>query len=147
VTLTSYATTWGDPNGPVDRAIATLESHGVRAGFADYWVAYKVDLLSRGALIITPAPGDVDRSRTLDAEVDRAPHQAWLFVLPAELPTGFVQFSSTSVIDGPRAVTKPLFIAALGRLHIGYRTVPAGLLTAVVPDRNVTIYQVLAAGG
>ena len=77
----------------------------MRAGYADYWVAYKVDLLARGAMTINPAPGDVDRSATIDAQVARAPHQAWLFVPGPELATGYVQFSPTAVIVGPRAVT------------------------------------------
>jgi hypothetical protein len=147
VTVGSYNATWSNPNGPVDRSIAILESHGARAGYADYWVAYKVDLLARGAMTITPAPGDVDRSAAIDAQVARAPHQAWLFVPPTRFATGFVQFSPTAVIVGPRAVTPALFLVALGHLGIGYRTIPAGLLTAIVPDRNVTIDQVLAAGG
>jgi hypothetical protein len=147
VRVGSFGATWSNPNGPVDRSIAILEAHGVRAGYADYWVAYKVDLLARGAMIISPAPGDVDRSATIDAQVAHAPHQAWLFVPPGTLATGYVQFSPTAVIVGPRAVTPTLFLVALGHLGIGYRTIPAGLLTAIVPDRNVTIDQVLAAGG
>jgi hypothetical protein len=147
VTVSSFSANWGDPNGPVDRAVSLLEAHGVRDGFADYWVAYKVDLLTRGAMTVTPAPGDVDRSSALNAVVDHASRQAWLFVPPSELPLGYVQFSGTPVIVGPRAVTPALFLAALARLGIAHRTVDAGILMAVVPDRNVTIGQVLAAGG
>jgi hypothetical protein len=147
VTVNSFASNWSNPNGPVDRSIAVLEAHGVRAGYADYWVAYKIDLLARGALTVTPAPGDVDRSAAIDAQVAHAPHQAWLFVPGPQLGTGYVQFSGSPVIVGPRAVTPTLFLVALGHLGIGYRTIPAGLLTAIVPDLNVTIYQVLAAGG
>jgi hypothetical protein len=147
VSLSSFSAHWGDPNGPVDRAVGLLEAHGVRDGFADYWVAYKLDLQSRGELAITPAPGDIDRSTTLDAVVDRAPRQAWLFVPTPDLSLGYVQFSGTPVIVGPRAVTPTLFVAALDRLGIGHRTIRAGILMAVVPDRRVTIAQVLSAGG
>jgi 4-amino-4-deoxy-L-arabinose transferase-like glycosyltransferase len=146
VSFNSYRASWSDPNGPVDHAIGVLEARGVHTGFAQYWVAYKVDLLSRGALVITPGPGDVDRSRAIDAQVAAAARPAWLFVPPAQLSVGFAQFSPTAVIVGPRAVTEPNFVAALHRLGISYRTINAGLLDAVVPARRVTIPEALAAG-
>jgi len=146
LSLRSYASAWSDPNHPVDHAIAALEAHGVRAGFADYWVAYKVDFLSRGALTIAPAHGDVDRSRTIDQEVARADQQAWLFVPRSQLAVGFSQFAGTAVIDGPRAITQANFVVALGRLGVGHRTIDAGILQAVVPARKVTLKEVLGAG-
>jgi 4-amino-4-deoxy-L-arabinose transferase-like glycosyltransferase len=142
----TFTTDWSDPNHPVDQAIATLEAHGVRAGYADYWVAYKVDLLSRGALIITPAHGDVDRSKVIDQQVARARQQAWLFVPSRDIALGYTQFAGTAVIDGPRAITQANFEATLGRLGIRYRRVDAGILHAVVPARKVTIAEVLGAG-
>ncbi len=145
VNFGSFASGWSDPDGPVVRAIATLQAQGVVDGYADYWVAYKIDLLDPH-LTITPAPGDVDRSRAIDAEVARSPDPAWLFVPAKELAAAYPQFSFTPVITGPRAITEPNFVAALDHLGISHRTVPAGLLTAVVPGRPVTIREVLAAG-
>ncbi len=142
----TYTEAWSNPNDPVEQAVATLEAHGVRAGFADYWVAYKVDLLARGALTITPAHGDVDRSAAIDHQVAQARQQAWLFVPPGELPVGFAQFAGTSVIVGPRAITETNFDAALRRLGVTSRTIEAGILDAVLPGRKVTIEEVLAAG-
>jgi len=147
VSLRSFTSGWADPNGSVDHAITTLEAHGVRAGFADYWVAYKIDLLARGGMTITPAPGDVDRSKSIDAQVNGVPDQAWLFVPPNQLPVGYIQFSSSPVIVGPRAITEPLFLGALEHLGVAHRSIHAGLLDAVIPARPVTIADVLAAGG
>jgi hypothetical protein len=147
VSLSAIGAGWGDPNGPVDRAIATLEAHGIHDGYADYWVAYKIDLLDHQAMTITPAPGDVDRSAAFDRVVARAAHQAWLFVPPSQLTAGYEQFSGTGVIVGPAAVTEVLFKAALTRMGVPFRTVEAGILHAVVPKRNVTLAQVRQAGG
>jgi hypothetical protein len=146
VGVRSYTSGWSDPNAPVNQSIALLQAGGVRAGFADYWVAYKVDLLN-SRMTITPAPGDVDRSAAIDRVVERAREQAWLFVPSEEIPAGYVQFSPTAVIAGPGAVTEPAFIAALDHLGVAHRMVRAGLLDAVVPARPVTIQEVRAAGG
>jgi Dolichyl-phosphate-mannose-protein mannosyltransferase len=40
----------GDPNLPARHMVAQLEQAGVHEGFAEYWVAYKLDFLSGGAL-------------------------------------------------------------------------------------------------
>ena len=144
--LGSLASGWGNPNAPVDRAVTTLRAAGVRAGFADYWVAYKLDLLGGPDLTVTTAPGDVDRQRSFDRTVDAAPEQAWIFVPPAQTQLGFAQFSRTSVIAGPDGMTEAHFVAALQALGVPYRTVDAGLLSAVIPLRRVTVRQVEAAG-
>jgi 4-amino-4-deoxy-L-arabinose transferase-like glycosyltransferase len=146
VAVRSLASGWSDPNASVNRSIAILQAHGVRDGFADYWVAYKVDLLNP-KMAITPAPGDVDRSAALDREVDASTQQAWLFVPPQLMQKGDVEFSTTPFIAGPGGVTQSAFVLALAHLGIPYRTINAGLLNAVVPSRPVTIQQVRAAGG
>jgi hypothetical protein len=145
--LRTAASGWGDPNQPVDQAISILEAHGVRAGLADYWVAYKVDLLAKGALTLTPARGDINRSTTINHEVAAAPSRAWIFVPPNRIAAGSGEFSSTPVIDGPAGVLDILFVLALDRIGDPYRVVNAGILQAVIPQRNVTLHQVRGAGG
>jgi hypothetical protein len=142
----SLVSGWGNPNAPVARAVATLRGAGVRAGFADYWVAYKVDFLSGPGLTVTTALGDVDRQKAFDRTVDAAPHQAWIFVPPAQTHLGFSQFGPTSSIAGPIGMTEAHFLAALQALKVPYRTVDAGILSAVIPERKVTVPQVVAAG-
>ncbi|HEY6425652.1 MAG TPA: hypothetical protein VIX84_00325, partial [Acidimicrobiales bacterium] len=142
----SLASGWGNPNAPVARAVAILRGAGVRAGFADYWVAYKVDYLSGPGLTVATAPGDVDRQKSFDRTVDAAPRQAWIFVPPAETQLGFSQFGPTSSIAGPIGMTEAHFLAALQALKVPYRTVNAGILSAVIPERKVTVPQVVAAG-
>jgi hypothetical protein len=145
--LADIASGWTHPDGPVDRAIDTLEAHGVHDGYADYWVAYKLDLLSRGTLTVSPEFGDVLRSRALEGDVARARQQAWLFVPPSQIASGYFQFSATPVIDGPRGIEETGFVAALDRMGVGHRTVRAGILDAVVPARPVSVAEVQAAGG
>lgn len=142
----SLASGWGNPNAPADRAVTALRAAGIRAAFADYWVAYKLDFLGGPNLTVATAPGDVDRQRSFDRTVDAAPQQAWIFVPPAQTQLGFAQFSRTSVIAGPDGMTEADFVAALHALGVRYRTVDAGLLSAVIPQRKVTVRQVVAAG-
>jgi hypothetical protein len=144
--LSALASGWGNPNAPVDRAVATLGADGVRAGFADYWVAYKVDFLGGPGLTVATAQGDVDRQKAFDRAVDAAPRQAWIFVPPTQTGLGFSQFSATSFIAGPDGMTEANFVAALRALKVPYRTLDAGILSAVIPDRKVTVPQVEAAG-
>ena len=95
--LASFSTGWTNPDGPTLAAIATLESAGVRYGYADYWVAYKLDFLSGGRLTFTDADGkgegEADRSTLIDAAVRQAPVQAWLFVPPSQLAPGVARNS------------------------------------------------------
>jgi hypothetical protein len=144
--VTALGSGWGNPNSPVDRAIATLQTAGIRDGFADYWVAYKVDLLSNQTLLLTPAKGDVDRQKDFDHLVATAPRQAWIFVPLSQTEAGFAQFSTTSTIQGPDGIPEKSFVDALAALKVPYRVVPAGILTAVVPARKVTVAQVQGAG-
>ena len=145
-TVPALVSGWGNPNAPVDRAVAALKAAGIRDGFADYWVAYKIDLLSGDTMTITPARGDVDRQKSFDRTVDAAPRQAWIFVPATQTSAGYEQFSTTPVIAGPDGISEAQFVAALQALNVPYRTVDAGIVSAVIPDRKVTVRQVEAAG-
>ena len=136
------ASGWANPNASSDRAISVLRAHGIRDGFADYWVAYKLDLLSDQMLTITPAKGDVDRQPALARAVARSRQQAWLFVPPSQTSAEATQFFTT--IPGPDDITESRFLATLRILHVRYRVVHAGILTAVVPARHITIDEVAA---
>ena len=133
--VSSYASNWRDPNGPALHAVDVLEAHGLRYGYADYWVAYPLTLLSDGRLRITTAGNDPDRWSALDAEVESSTSPAWLFVSPDA--AAFDQFGSTFSIQGPNGEAQARFVAELHRLGIPYRVVDAGLVTAVIPDRPV----------
>ncbi len=140
-TPASFAKGWTDPDAPTLGAISILEARGVRDGYADYWVAYKVDFLSGGRLTFTkaggPAGGEADRSRLIDAVVRRSPRQAWLFVPPPQLAIGAVQFGPAMRIADPGGESETAFISALKRLHVPFRTIHAGVLDAVVPQKPV----------
>ena len=140
--VTRLAFGWGNPNAPVDQAIGTLRANGVREGFADYWVAYKVDFLSGQTLTFTPPKGDVDRQPAIPRAVARSTQQAWLFVPPSQAASAFAQTGSEN--PGPDGITEARFLAALHTLHVPYRQVNAGLLSAVVPSRRVTTAEVAA---
>ena len=136
------ASGWANPNVSTDRAISVLRAQGIHDAFADYWVAYKLDLLSDQMLSITPAKGDVDREPALARAVARSRQQAWLFVPPSQTTAEATQFFTT--IPGPDDITESRFLATLRILHVRYRVVPAGIITAVVPARHITIDEVAA---
>jgi hypothetical protein len=141
VTPTSAFKGWSDPDAP-GRAIAhTLMSGGVRTGYADYWIAYKLDLLGGGPLRLTTAGTDTDRSQAYDAATRASRQAAWLFVPAAGMPEAIVQFGGTTYLAGPDGLPERQFLATLATLHIGYRVVHAGPIEAVIPDRPVTPAQ------
>jgi 4-amino-4-deoxy-L-arabinose transferase-like glycosyltransferase len=131
----SFFANWGDPNRPTQNSVATLESAGVRDGYADYWVAYRLDFLSGGKLQLTVVGTDPDRWAALNHKVATGGPPAWIFVPPNATALG--QFTGTPQIVGPAGISEAQFIGDLQRLGIGYRTVNAGLVHAVVPDRAV----------
>ena len=130
---------WGDPNAPVLQTIARLEAGGVHTGYAEYWVAYDLDLLSNERLVITTVPGaDTNRSKSLNRAVEESQRPAWLFIPPGRLVQGFLQFAGTGDIVGPAAMTESTFVAKLHALGISYRVVDAGLIRALIPSRSLT---------
>jgi hypothetical protein len=138
--------TWGNPDGTTMAAIAKLESGGVTTGYADYWVAYKLDFLSRGRLVITTAGYDADRSRAINAAVVASGRPAWLFVPKRDSQIDGTQFSAPSLTIGPDGVPESQFLATLHKLGVGYRIIDTGIVQAVLPDRRVTQGQARLPG-
>lgn len=135
----NFFSDWGDPNAATLQAINRLESAGVRTGYADYWVAYDLDFLSKGTFTIDVLPGaDVDRSVPIDHIVEASPHPAWLFVPPEQMREGYHLFGAIASIVGPGTFTEKEFTAKLAALGVSYRVVDVGLFRAVIPARNVT---------
>jgi hypothetical protein len=130
---------WGNPDAAATTTAAALEADGIRTGYADYWVAYKLDFVSRGNLSVTVAGTDPDRWAALSQEVRTSKSPAWLFVPPAQVPIGLAQFAQTDEIQGPSGLTEANFLAALARLGVRYRTVNAGPIQAVIPARPVQL--------
>jgi hypothetical protein len=130
---------WGDPNGPSQPAITKLEQAGIRTGYANYWVAYRLDLLSGGTLTLTSVAPDIVRSTVMTRTVDDSKRPAWIFI-PSVSPTStaVAQFAQTAGIQGPNGLPEATFVADLQRMGIGYRVVNVGLIQAIVPDRRVT---------
>jgi hypothetical protein len=136
--VSSLMSGWHEPDAPVSSAVATLHTAGVRNGFADYWVAYKLDLLSGQDMTFSTARGDVDRHKAFDRVVDAATSQAWIFVPASEARIGYEQFSPTTMIAGPDGLTETDFLTALRSLKVPFRVVNAGIVSAVIPARKVT---------
>ena len=130
------------PNAPALALVRTLLSRGLREGYADYWVAYKLDFLSRGRLRFVPAPPSEIRTVGMLGQVERAPamRQVWLFVRPTALERA--EYVDSTVIQGPGALAEPAFLDDLRRLGVGSRVVRMGAVDAVVPSRRVTFADV-----
>ena len=137
---------WGNPDAPTMAAIAKLEAGGVTTGYADYWVAYKLDFLSQGRLVITTAGYDADRSREGNAKVVASGRPAWLFVPKSESQIDGTQFSAPSLTIGPDGVPESQFVGTLQKLGIRYRIIDTGIIQAVVPDQRVTQIQARLPG-
>ena len=108
----------GNPDAPAEALVASLERAHITIGYADYWVAYTLDFLSRGGLSITDAPPSPDRLPAVMAAVRSAParRQAWIFVSPT--PTARAEYADTPVIQGPAGVSERAFLADAARRRI-----------------------------
>lgn len=139
---------WGNPDAPTLTAIAKLEHDGISTGYADYWVAYKLDFLSKGHLAITVAGYDPDRSKTINSQVLESRSPAWLFVPPGLATLDGTQFTAPKLSLGPANGNfhEAKLIATLRRMQVGYRSFDAGLLIAIVPDRTLTPHQLGVPG-
>jgi hypothetical protein len=141
-----YTSSWGNPDGPTMTAISNLEAAGATAGYADYWVPYKLDFLSQGRLTFTTTGHAVPRSLKIGAGVARHKQTAWLFVPPDKATIDGVQFVLSYLAVGPGGVSEPQFVSTLRRLGVFYRVVDAGILDAVIPDTTLTPYQAKIPG-
>jgi hypothetical protein len=135
VELTTFSRGWVNPDGPAVAAADALESAGIKYGYADYWVAYELDYLSDGKLVIDTSGigSDLDRWPSIDAAVMASPKAAWIFVNPAVITPD----SPFHIVGGPDLETEPIFLAGLKQAHIKYRIVNAGVLQAVVARQKV----------
>ena len=57
-----------------------LANAGVRTGWADYWVSYRMDFLSGGVLHLSPTPNDSLRNESYASEARSSNHSIWLVV-------------------------------------------------------------------
>ena len=134
-----FTSKWGNPDAPTMVAIAKLEAEGVTTGYADYWVAYKLDFLSRGRLTITTAGYDADRSQSINKKVKASTWPAFLFVSRRQSGKDGTQFSAPKLIIGPDGVSESNFLATLRRLGVAHRIISTGVLQAVVPYEPISL--------
>jgi hypothetical protein len=128
-----------DPNTVTLREITLLRQQGIRVGYANYWVAYRLDFLSDGALAFSPAPWDQVRTPSIADEAGRAPRSAWLFVPPAELAATAGQFGTEDLQPG--FLSEVAFERSLFARGIPYSVVHIGFFDAIVPQRTLTARQ------
>ena len=131
-----FTGSWGNADSPTTATIARLEAAGITTGYANYWVAYKLDYLSGGHLSITDTGYEVQRDPAIASTVAHSRDPAWFFVPPREQYRDGVQFSAPGLITGPDTVTEAQFESTLHKLGVSYRVVDTGLLQAIVPARG-----------
>ncbi len=118
-----------------------MEAAGIRTAYASYWVAYKLDFVSRGGLDVTTAGFEFDRVPTIADRVADSADPAWIFVPLSEARrdhTPFTTPQATSMIDSE---TESDFLATLRNVRIPYRVLDFGIAQAVVPARGITPYE------
>jgi hypothetical protein len=136
----AYSASAGDPNGPTVADIGLLLRNGVTYGFADYWVAYRLDFLADGTLTLTPPNGNTVRSTPIyDAVADHR-SQAWLFVTNSQFGSAFRQFGSKKLEAENESESK--FLTELSDHGIGYRVVHAGMFVAVITERSRSLNRI-----
>ncbi len=130
------------PNRPAQQLASGMERAGIRGGYADYWVAYKLDFLTSGALQVTDTPPSPDRLPSVEEAARALPanRQAWLFVAPS--PTARTEYADTAVIRGPSGLQLSVFLSDLERLSVGYRVLHIAGADVVVCARRVTPAEV-----
>ncbi len=135
----------GHPDATARSVAEDLVAQHVTRAYADYWVAYDLDLFTGGRLVVTPAR--FVRAPTLAATVARAHRSAWLFAGPstADVIAYKQQFQNPEL--GPMGMDASRFTTVLRAHGIAYRTVPVGAVVAIVPATPVTPQWVVANSG
>lgn len=115
---------WGNPDAPTQAAITALESRHQTNGYADYWVAYRLDYLSGGRLRLATSGHEPDRWPAINATVRRSRRAVWIFVLPSASR----EFGGVAGPGNERLVT---FISGLQSEKIPYRIWDDGAFAVV----------------
>ncbi len=136
-----FVSGWANPDRSTMATVDRLEAAGVRTGYANYWVAYKLDFYGRGRLELTTAGYDTNRLPWLNQAVRHSRRPAWLFVSLGESRRDGTQFGAPSLTVGPDGVTEHQFLARLRFYRVRYRLIDTGLVTAVLPAATLTPYQ------
>jgi hypothetical protein len=134
--LSTYAKGWSAPDGDTASEIDTLLRAGVRFGYANYWVAYVLDFVSRGRISVSPLLCPRVQYPPLYRVVHSSGQPAWLFVPATDLDLAVQQFGMTNVEIGSEP--EKTFLEEVTRLRIPFHIVRAGILNAVVPSRPIT---------
>lgn len=140
VSQSSYGLLEANPNATTQQQIRILERDGIRMGYANYWVAYKLDFLSGGDLTFSPTPWEEVRSGSIAEQVSRVARPAWLFVPAAHLPVAGAQFGTLNLQAGQ--LHEAALERSLSKRGIPYSIVHAGLFDAIVPHQKLTPEQV-----
>jgi hypothetical protein len=131
----SYLSGWTTPDSEACQTVTSLERAGISDGFADYWVAYKLDFLSDGGLHLTDVPPDPDRWRSENRAVLSSREPDWIFVPPTSAAGH--QFGNAEMV-GPTGWDLESFEHTLDKLGISYRVVRSGLVVVVEPHTKIT---------
>ncbi len=134
----SFFSGWADPDDQSAHIASELVHSGLRDGFANYWMAYKLDYLSGDDLHYTPTTGDTVRNFALAQGVARSHRQSWLFISPAAGQEGSDQFDLQPG-DGPVGLTESTFRADLATLDVPYQVKRLGIVDAVTSSRKVVL--------
>ena len=118
-----------NPNDQSQTDVDLLVHDGVRYGFAGYWVAYRLDFLSGGRLMLSPAEDDNPRDTALYDAVVADRQAAWLFVSQSADAVRQFGIHRLQAADESESV----FVDDLTDRGVRYRIIDAGLVEAVVP--------------
>jgi len=76
----TFLSGWKDPGVVAEHSIQTLEALGVHDAYAEYWVAYDLDYLSPGRLVVTDPY--TDRWVAEYYRVIHSSNQDWIILFP-----------------------------------------------------------------
>ena len=123
-----YINRWGNPDISTHISSDDLIKQGVKYGYAPYWVAYKLDFISNGQLIITSS--DFIRSKDINNRVNNAPVKAWLF--PNNTKESLNQFELDPItIEKSRLK----LINEFENSNTKFKIIYTPIITAIVPIR------------
>jgi hypothetical protein len=125
------------PIGSTDdlaRSLAeAMEAHHLRAGYANYWIAYDTDYTSGGGVELSP-PRSAARDLDIAQAVSRSDRVGYVFVTGSGLAEAGSEFGSTDL--GLGSLTEQSLIASLQSDGVVYQVFDVGPLVVVSTARN-----------
>ena len=133
---------WETPDASAVSGARALENAGVKYGYADYWLAYKLDFVSGGRLVLATAGADANRWQGEYERVGKSARPVWIFADGAQLGLDEKRWAMAGEITTVGNISESELLSRFDKLGVSWHIEHIGGLDVVHTSVKVDPSQV-----